>query len=185
MVAAFDIDEVNQSASAINPDKLLWLNQHYIKEADPDALAVELAWHLARIGVPTGDGPPLAEVVRCQQERAKTLVEMAHNSRFFFVEFADYEEKAARKNLNAETLPVLEALRAELAGLPDWTAESVHNAVEGLAERAGLKLGKVAQPLRVAVAGCGISPPIDRTLALLGRERTLARVDRALAHIAG
>src|SRR5690606_9176082 len=102
MVALFDIKDVNQSASAINPDKLLWLNQHYIKQADPSALAEELGWQLARLGVDVANGPELADVVRCQQERAKTLVEMAANSRFFFEEAAAYDEKAAAKHLGAE-----------------------------------------------------------------------------------
>lgn len=183
MVAKFEIADVNQSASAINPDKLLWLNQHYIKESDPDVLADELAWHFDRLGVDTSDGPPLAGVVRSQQERAKTVLEMAQSSRFFYQDFDGYEEKAARKNLNADTLGTLQALTAALAGLDDWTAPAIHACIEGLATGSGLKLGQVAQPLRVAVAFGPVSPPIDQTVALLGRDCTLARLERAIASI--
>ena len=102
MVKLFDIQDVNKSASAINPEKLLWLNQHYIKTGDPQTLATELGWHLARMGVQLQDDPSLAAVVSAQQERAKTLKEMAEASRFFFEELSDYDPKAADKNLTAE-----------------------------------------------------------------------------------
>jgi len=183
MVKYFDIQDVNKSASAINPEKLLWLNQHYIKSGDPHKLAVELGWQLARIGVQVHDDAKLAAVVRAQQERAKTLQEMAYASRFFFEEFSDYEPKAADKNLVVENLPALRDLRARLVQLNDWSAPAVHAALETAAGALGLKLGKVAQPLRVAVSGGGVSPPMDMTLEVLGRETSLARLDRAISWI--
>ncbi|MHB8404130.1 MAG: glutamate--tRNA ligase [Gammaproteobacteria bacterium] len=184
MVKYFDIQDVNKSASAINPEKLLWLNQHYIKSADPNMLAPELGWQLGRIGVPVRDPVKLAAVVRAQQERARTLKEMAQASRFFFEEFNDYDPKAADKNLTAESLPALREIRARLALLNDWSAPAVHGALEAAAAALGLKLGKVAQPVRVAVSGSGVSPPMDVTLEVLGRELSLARLDRAIGWIA-
>ncbi len=184
MLALFDIKDVNTSASTFNPSKLLWLNQQYIMRSPPEHVAHHLSYHLGQRGVDPDQGPDLVEVVRAQQERAKTLVEMADNSLFFYRDFEEYDPKAARKNLTPETAPVLEALRARLAGVEPWAREALHQAVLAVAEAAGLKLGKVAQPLRVAVSGGPVSPPIDVTLELLGRERTLARIDRALAHIA-
>lgn len=184
MVKSFDIQDVNKSASAINPEKLLWLNQHYIKSADPNTLAPELGWQLGRIGVPVRDPVKLAAVVRAQQERAKTLKEMAQASRFFFEEFNDYDPKAADKNLTAESLPALREIRARLALLNDWSAPAVHGALEAAAAALGLKLGKVAQPVRVAASGSGVSPPMDVTLEVLGRELSLARLDRAIGWIA-
>ncbi|MDE2090771.1 MAG: glutamate--tRNA ligase [Gammaproteobacteria bacterium] len=183
MVKHFDIQDVNKSASAINPEKLLWLNQHYIKSGDPHKLAVELGWQLARIGIQAHDATKLAAVVRAQQERAKTLQEMAHASRFFFEEFSDYEPKAADKNLVAESLSALRDIRMRLLQLDDWSAPAAHLALEAAAVALGLKLGKVAQPLRVAVSGSGVSPPIDMTLEVLGRETSLARLDRAIRWI--
>jgi glutamyl-tRNA synthetase len=180
MTQLFDLTDVNQSASAINPDKLLWLNQHYIKTADVAELAAELAWHLDREGVDTVGGPALDEVVECQRERAKTLKQMAESSRFFFEEPAEYDAKAARKNLTADAQPVLEDIQSRLADLPEWRAEPIHEVVQAVAAERDLKLGKVAQPIRVAVSGGTVSPPIDATLALLGRDKTLQRLARAV-----
>jgi glutamyl-tRNA synthetase len=108
---------------------------------------------------------------------------MAGASAFFFRDIEAYDSKDAQAHLKPEIREPLAALRGQLAALPQWTAEAIHAAVHGLAEARGLKLGKIAQPLRVAVAGRAVSPPIDVTLALLGRERTVQRLDRALQHI--
>jgi glutamyl-tRNA synthetase len=187
MTQLFDIKDVNASAAAINPSKLDWLNQHYIKAGDPQRLGAELAWHLERIGITTAqiaEGPDPIEVLEAFRERAKTFKEMAEGARFFYEDFADYEPKAAEKNLTMETKPALAAVRSKLAALTTWDAPAAHGVLEAVAAELGQgKLGKVAQPVRVAVAGSGVSPPIDSTLALLGRERALARLDRAVARI--
>ncbi|MGD8574814.1 MAG: glutamate--tRNA ligase, partial [Gammaproteobacteria bacterium] len=183
MVSLFDVADVNQSASAINPEKLLWLNQHYIKQGDPGLLAEELAWHLDRLGVDYSGGPNLQDVVRCQQERARTLLEMAENSRFFFQDVESYEEKAARKNLKAAAAEPLTRVRGRLTAIEEWTPENIHQAVIATGEELDLKLGKVAQPIRVAVSGGAVSPPIDATLALLGKDTTLKRIDAAIQWI--
>ncbi|MEJ2347546.1 MAG: glutamate--tRNA ligase [Gammaproteobacteria bacterium] len=182
MIELFDVVDVNRAASAFNPDKLLWLNQHYIKSSDPAHVAHHLSWHLGKLGIDPAAGPDLVEVVQAQQERAKTLVEMAHNSVFFYRDFEAYDEKAAAKNLKPAVLDPLQDLRARLAGV-EWTPEAIHAEVVAVAERHELKLGKIAQPLRVAVSGGAVSPPIDLTAYLVGRERTLARIDRALSYI--
>ena len=184
MTRLFDIKDVNASAAAINPEKLAWLNQHYIKEGDVERLGAELGWHLERLGLSPGDiaaGPDPRVVLQAFRERAKTFKEMAEGARFLYEEFADYEPKAAEKNLTAETAPLLSAVRERLAAATGWDAAAAHDAIQQIADAmAGGKLGKVAQPVRVAVAGSGVSPPIDQTLALLGRARTLSRLDRAL-----
>lgn len=183
MIELFDITDVQRSAASVNPDKLLWLNQHYIKTCDPAHVAHHLSWHMGRREVDPTDGPDLIEVVKAQRERAKTLVEMAENSAIFYRDFDSYNEKDAAKHLKPENTELLRGLRERLVVLPDWTAEAVHEVINQTAEEYGLKLGKVAQPVRVAVVGRAVSPPIDITLALLGRERTLARLDAALEHI--
>src|SRR6185312_6958879 len=183
MVQLFDIKDVNASASAINPQKLLWLNQHYIKTGDLKRLGEELGWHLTRIGVDFSKGPSLEGLVKAQQERAKTFKEMAEGSRFFFEEVKGYDPQAAAKNLTPDVAPGLMTLREKLVALPDWTAPALHDALNSTAESLGLKLGKLAQPLRVAVSGGGVSPPIDATLELLGRETSLKRLDRAVEYI--
>lgn len=182
MIRLFDIKDVNKSASAFNPDKLLWLNQQHMLRSTPEHLAIYLKPQLAALGVEVSDPAKLAAVAKVQQERAKTLKEMAQNSAFFFREFESYDDKAAKKNLTAESVPVLEAVRTALAGLPDWRASAIHEAVNQVAAAHNVGLGKVAQPIRVAVSGTAVSPPIDATLEVLGRDTTLARMARAIAH---
>jgi glutamyl-tRNA synthetase len=183
MIRLFDVTNVHTSAAAFNPEKLLWLNQHYIKTADPRHVAHHLSHHLGKLGIDPTTGPDLIEVVKAQRERAKTLAEMAVASTFFYKAVEAYEPKDAASHLKPEAREPLTALRERLADLPQWSTEAIHAVVNDLAEARGLKLGKIAQPLRVAVAGRAVSPPIDITLALLGREKTLQCLDRALAHI--
>jgi glutamyl-tRNA synthetase len=178
MIAAFDISDVNKAASAFNPEKLLWLNQQHLMRSDPLKVVLYLKPHLARLGIECSDDDYLAKIVLAQRERVKTLKEMAQASRYFFGDSVELDAKARDKHLTSEALALLGELTGSLAALPGWTAASVHAAVQALAEGKALGLGKVAQPLRVAVTGNTISPPIDLTLELLGRERTLSRLAR-------
>ncbi len=180
MVKLFDVTQVHSSAAAFNPEKLLWLNQHYIKNSDPAHVAHHLSYHLGKLGIDPATGPDLIEIVKAQRERAKTLLEMAQNSAFFYRNEIEYDPKDAQAHLRPEAEKPLVDLRARLVALPLWLAEPIHATVTGIAEAHGLKLGKVAQPLRVAIAGRAVSPPIDITLSLLGREKTLKRLDAAL-----
>lgn len=181
MITAFDIHNVNKAASAFNPEKLLWLNQQHMVRAPPSALVPYLRAQLRRLGADSSDQRLLEGVILAQRERAKTLKEMAHNSRFFFVEDITLDPKAVAKHLSGDAPAALARVRAQLGGLSEWSAASIHAALEALAGELGSGLGKIAQPLRVAVSGSAVSPPIDVTLELLGRKRTLARVDAALA----
>ena len=183
MVELFDLPSVNKAAAAFDFDKLQWLNQHYIKETPADELVEPLRHQLAAIGTDGGDCVALAPIITAQRERAKTLLEMAQNSVYFFEDFDAYEDKAAAKNLKPNALDALLALRVRLSELEAWSAAPIHDVVVATAEAADLKLGKVAQPLRVAVSGRGFSPPIDVTLEILGKQRTLERIDRAVDYI--
>ena len=181
MIAAFDIHDVNKAASAFNPEKLLWLNQQHMVRSPPAALVPHLRAQLRRIGVDSDDQQLLEGVILAQRERAKTLKEMAQNSRFFFSEEVLMDPKAVAKHLTADALQLLGKARGRLASLRQWNAAAIHDALNGLAAELQVGLGKIAQPLRVAVTGTAVSPPIDATLALLGRERSLKRLDAALA----
>ncbi len=183
MIALFDIRDVNKSASTFNSEKLLWLNHQYIMNSEPEHVAHHLSYQMSKLDVDPTEGPALVEVVKAQRERTKTLAEMARNSLFFYRDFDGYDEKAARKNLKPEAVEPLTDMLQNFRALPHWSAEAIHRIVKETAELRGLKLGKVAQPLRVAVAGGPVSPPIDITLQLLGRERTLQRIERAIAWI--
>jgi len=184
MTALFDIADVNKSASAINPDKLAWINQQHLMRLPPSQVAPQLRWQLERLGIAAPDDAKLEAVVLAQRERSKTLKEMAEASRFFFGAPAAYDEKAARKHLTAETGVILEQARVALSQVKDWSAAAIHEAIQALADSGGVGLGKIAQPLRVAVSGGSVSPPIDQSLAILGRDETLSRVARARAYCA-
>jgi glutamyl-tRNA synthetase len=182
MIAAFDIHDVNKAASAFNPEKLLWLNQQHMMRAQPSALVPHLRAQLRRLGLDCDDRRLLEGVILAQRERAKTLKEMAQNSRFFFTDTVELDPKAAAKHFAGGGLEMLAKVRERLGALPDWNAASLHGALNDLATVLGAGLGKIAQPVRVAVTGTAVSPPIDATLELLGRERALARIDAALKH---
>jgi len=186
MIQLFDIEAVNKAASSFNTDKLDWLNQHYIANGDPGHIARLLSPHLGRLGIDPTEGPDLTLVVQAQAARAKTLVELAAISAFCYQDFTAYEPEAAKKHLRSVAREPLTRLKAafELLALEDWVPESLHRAVERVAEDLGQNLGKVAQPLRVAVVGRAASPGIDVTLQLAGKDATLRRIDRALAFIA-
>ena len=181
MIAAFDIHDVNKAASSFNPEKLLWLNQQHMMRAVPATLVPYLRAQLRRLGCDSTDQALLEGVIVAQRERAKTLKEMAHNSRFFFIDRIEVDPKAAAKHLGADARRTLSSVRGQLGELPQWNAAAIHGLLNDLAVRLGEGLGKIAQPVRVAVTGTAVSPPIDVTLELLGRERSLTRIDAVLA----
>lgn len=183
MVEYFKLENVNVSASTFNPEKLLWLNHQYIMNSDPVHVARHLSWHMGELGIDPSDGPDLIDIVKAQRERSKTLVEMASASIYFYKDFDSYDEKAAKKNFTAGSEEVLARLHDEFSAVTEWEGEKLHQIVINLAEAMELNLGKVAQPLRVAVSGTSVSPAIDVTLSLLGQEKTLSRILRAINYI--
>lgn len=180
LIKLFDIRGINKAPAAFDPEKLLWLNQHYIKTSPVEHIAKELKWHMDNLGIDTRQGPPLVEIVAAQAERSKTLKEMAEKSRIFYTD-VNYNAEAVKKNLTAEISPALKEICDGLANLPKWDKEDIHQVIVGISEKLGLKLGKIAQPVRVAVTGDTISPPIDITLYLLGREQVIERLKTALS----
>ena len=183
LVALFDVGAVNRAAASFDTEKLDWLNRHYIKASGAERLGEALGRQLAGLRLETHDGPPPAAVAEALRERASTLREMAEASVYFYRDFDDFDADAARKHLRPVVLAPLAELRSALAELPQWTASHIAEAVSRVTADAGIGLGKLGQPLRVAVTGRGVSPPFDVTLALIGRDRTLARMNRALDFI--
>ncbi|HET7314475.1 glutamate--tRNA ligase [Salinisphaera sp.] len=181
MIEHFDIANVQGGASTFDPEKLLWVNQTHIKASAPADLVGELRWHLARFGVADTTDPRLAEIADVQKGRCKTMKEMAEQSLFLFQEVAEYEPKAVKKHIKTATPDILAEVRDTLAALDGWDREALAGAVRAVAEANALGMGKVAQPIRIALTGGPVSPSIDDTLVLLGREATLARLDRAAA----
>ena len=181
MKSLFDIVDVNKSAAAFNFEKLAWLNQQHMMRAPAARIAPVLRWHLEQQGVQAADEAQLEQIVLAQRERAKTLLEMALNSLFFFRAPTAYEEKAVRKHVTAEVPALLAEAAAALGSLENWTAVAIHEVISGVAAARGIALGKLAQPIRLAVCGGTVSPPIDATLAILGKGEALSRLTRAQA----
>jgi glutamyl-tRNA synthetase len=179
MVRLFDIADVNKSASIFDVNKLTWLNQQHMMRSPPASLVPVLRWHLSRDGIDAGSDAQLERIVLAQRERAKTMSEMAMNSAFFFRAPAAYDDKAVKKHVTPGILELLGETRTELAALEDWSAAAIHELINGLALARGLALGKLAQPIRLAVCGGTVSPPIDATLEILGREESLERLRQA------
>lgn len=185
MIDLFDLEAVNKAASTFNTEKLDWLNQHYIQHGDPLRIARLLSPHMGHLGIDPTTGPDLDEVVRAQAARAKTLTELAAISAFCYQDFADYDPDSAKKHLRPVAREPLLRLRdaLDMLALQDWQQETLHHVVERVAADLGLNLGKVAQPLRVAIVGRAASPGIDITLQLVGKPASMRRIDRALAFI--
>jgi glutamyl-tRNA synthetase len=185
MLELFAIDNVNNSASSINHGKLLWLNQQYIKDSPAEHVAHHLSYHLGKLEIDPTIGPDITDVIEAQKERAQTLKELAELSVLFYRDFSKFDEKAASKQLKAAAQAPLEMIRQKLDTLSDtdWTRENIHNVIHGTAEELDLKMGKVGMPLRIAVTNGIPSPGLDVTIQLVGKDRTLKRIDMALDYI--
>jgi glutamyl-tRNA synthetase len=179
LINYFAITDINRAPAAFNLDKLLWLNQHYMKTSDPTVVAQELAWQMQQLGVDTSNGPALADIVRVQAERTKTLREMAERSRYFYEEVVISAEM--QTHFTAELMPALKIVSACLSNANEWSKEAIHAILAETAEKSGMKLGKLAQPIRVAMTGGTVSPPLDSTILLLGREKAVTRLQNAIA----
>ena len=180
---AFDFDGLNKSAATFDWDKLTWLNQQYIQNAAPADLVALAAPFLEDAKLQLNDGPAIAAAVEAQRTRAKTLVDIAEQSHMFYGDLIR-DEEAAKKHLRPVVGPALKAIQEKFATVETWSGAALKDIVEQTAAEFDMKLGKVAQPLRVAVTGSSASPSIDITLELVGRERCLERLDAALIYIA-
>lgn len=183
LVELFDLSACNRAPSAFNTEKLLWLNQHYIRTLPASEVAKHLEWHVSEQKLDISQGPSLEQLIAVQGERVKTLKELVEVSRYFYEDFTDFDDAAAKKHLRPVAAEPLKAVQQQLSSLTDWNAETVHAAINTAAESLGLGMGKVGMPLRVAVTGGGNSPSLDVTVALIGRERAVARIDLALSYI--
>ena len=184
MIEHFDIADINQSASSFNPEKLLWISQQHIIAAPADKLGKALVPYLRMAGLDPEQGPDAADVADGFRERAETLLQMAESARYCFEDFEEIDAKAAKKNLRPVILEPLTAVRKAFSELPEWTAEAIAKTVHDVADEFEINMGKLGQPIRVAVTGGPVSPPIDVTLQLVGRDRTLTRLEKALEMIA-
>jgi len=183
LIEKFSLESVGRSPAAINPGKLDWLNSQYIKKIELDELVERIRPFLEAKGYSSIDRDLLRKAVLSLRERVKTLVEMADLSEFYFSEEIVYDEKAFRKFLGSEILPMINQVIASLSKESTLTREEVHRLIQQLAETRGEPLVKIAQPIRVALTGRSVSPPIDEVIEVLGKNRVIQRLQRAMASI--
>ena len=183
MISEFDLQSVNKSATTINPKKLLWLNQHYIKNSDNEKLIFMLNSFFDDMNILTDTGPDLSDLVSVQKERIETVKDLAEQSVFFYKDFKKYDEKMSKKYLKPALLKPFRVLYDEFDNDACWDNETIKSILNKLAEKFDIKIGKLAQPLRVAITGKNISPSIYDTVRLLGREKTLKRLSNAIKFI--
>lgn len=183
MIDLFALEDINRAPSAFNTEKLQWLNQQYLKEQDPAEVATHLQWHFEHQGIDTRQGPALTDVINALKERAKTLDELATSARYFYEDVDSYNAKADKKQFKQGVDAILSALLQKLTAVEDWELKPVYAAIMAVCEELELKLGKVGPPLRLAVTGTPMSPSLDITLVLVGRERVLQRIQNAITYI--
>ncbi|HTG80685.1 MAG TPA: glutamate--tRNA ligase [Geobacteraceae bacterium] len=180
LIDKFTIEAVGRSAGVFNPDKLLWLNAHYIKTGDPRRLADLLLPFLHERGVDVTSGPSLSAVVRTLQERARTMLEMADGAVFYYRSDFEYDPQAVEKFLKPEVVPLYEAVLDRLARLGDFSHQGIEALFKEICEEKGVKMGQIGPPVRVALCGGTTSPSIFDVIEVLGKEETLKRIRRAV-----
>jgi len=183
MIELFDIEDVNKAPSAFNTEKLLWLNQHYIKNDSPARVARLLSPHMGELGIDPASWPALKEVVAMQAERAKSLLDLARICAIFYQDEIEYAEAGVKKNLKSAAVEPLNKVKDKLAALQDWSRDNIHAIIHGVAEELDVKMGKVGMPLRFAVTGGVASGDLDLTVYLTGKQACLQRIDKALEMI--
>jgi glutamyl-tRNA synthetase len=180
LIEKFNLEAVGRSAAAINPGKLDWLNAQYIKKIELEELVQRVRPFVEAKGYLNIDTDLLRKAVLSLRERVKTLVEMADVSEFYFCEEIAYDEKAAAKFLNQETISMFNQAITSLLNESVLEKERVHGLIQQLAETRGEPLVKIAQPLRVALTGRTVSPPIDAVMEVLGKKEVIKRLHRAI-----
>jgi glutamyl-tRNA synthetase len=182
LIDLFDLNAVGKSPAVFNPEKLLWLNAHYIKEASPERLREEMK-SLWSTGINTDNADFTQKVITDLQPRAKTLVELASMADFYFTDEIKYEEQAAKKFLTADVAHHLKALVQSIASVQDFTKKGLEEFLMNFSSERNIKFKIIAQPLRVALTGKTVSPGIDEVMVTFGKERVIKKIQNAIAYI--
>ena len=181
LIELFDLSAVGKGASRFDQQKLDWLNGHWMRESAPSELVAEVARLLA---IDTAGGPDLEQVIESLQERSKNLIDLANGARFFYQAPSEYDEKAVTKNFKEGSVELVEKFITALESMDDFSGGAAHALIAEICESEAVGMGKLAQPIRILVAGGPVSPPIDLTLALLGKDESIKRLKSGLAALA-
>ena len=178
MIELFELENINKAPASFDEDKLTWLNQEYIKNSTMDNLINNLNWHIERQKIDTSNGPDIINVIEILKDRSKTLVEMAASMKMFYQDFDNFDEKLAKKQFkNTEPLKVL---KSKLSNLDNWVADEIKSQIKDVCSELDIGFGKVGQPFRLALSGDGNAGNIDIVAQLVGKDRTLARLEMAI-----
>ncbi len=183
MQQLFSLEAINRAPSTFNPDKLSWINQQYLKTKDLNDIVDLVKQRLHKDGISLDKGLDISSIVDLYRERVKTINELADSILYFFQDFDEYDAKAAKKAFKVAALEPLQLLHIKLSELSSWNMEDIHAVIQGVTEELQVNMGKVGQPLRVAVTGGSFSPPIDQTVEKIGKLNSLVRIQRAIDHI--
>jgi glutamyl-tRNA synthetase len=181
LIDKFSLANVGRAASVFNPDKLLWLNEHYIKTGDPQRLGALLAEILISRGIDVAGGPEPAAVICSLQERAKTLLEMADGAAFYYRRPEGYDAEAIERHVAPEQCAAVARLCEQLDGLVDDSPAAIEAVFQSVLAATGLKLGKLGPAVRIALTGGTVSPGLFEVISVLGCQETAARLRSALA----
>ncbi len=183
MINLFDLSGINRAPAGFDRDKLLWLNQEYIKSTDTNELIEHLEWHLLSQSIDISKGPLLVNVIEHLKGRSKTLVEMAKSMKMFYHDIESFDHGSAKKLFNENSRPVIVELANKLQELTDWSSDSIQKTVKDICNEQGIGFGRVGQPFRLALSGDGNAGNIDIVAELVGKERSIARLSMALDYI--
>lgn len=182
MIELFDLAQVGKAAARFDQQKLDWLNGHYLRQANPADLVDGVTRLLA---LDLSDGPDLTAVIASLQERSKNLVDLAEGARFFYQAPSEYQEKAVKKNFREGTWPLLEQFISRIEAIDSFSGEAAHALINSICTDEGVGMGKLAQPIRILISGGPVSPPIDLTLDLIGKDETLKRLRAGITALRG
>jgi len=177
LVKLFELETVGKSAARFDQAKLDWLNAHWMKASRPEDLKDEVS-RLLNLNDKVAS-VDLLGVIACLQERSKNLIDLVEGARFFYVAPTEYQAKAVKKSIKEGTWALLDAFLAK-AESEAWSGEAAHQWIADICEAEGVGMGKLAQPIRILLAGVPVSPPIDVTLSLLGKEESLRRIRKGM-----
>ncbi len=183
MIEVFDLNHVHRGSSGFSYDKLYWLNQQYLKTEPVAKTATALAWHFANEHIDVSNGPSLHDLLSVQAERFKTLAELCEQSRFFYDDDLKFDATAIKKHWTLAVLEPLTMLLAHFKNVDVWQKEVLHQNIADVCAHFDLSMGKIGPALRIAITGGLVSPSIDATLVLLGRDKVLRRLAQAISQI--
>ena len=180
MIDLFELKNINNSPASFNQEKLEWINQSYIKSTDINNLVENLKWHLNNLNINVDNGPNIYELADSLRERSGSLVDMAQSCVMFYCDFDTFDSVQANKVFNTNSKPILEDLVVNLSLIDNWTAENIHSVIKIICDERDVGFGQVGQPFRLALSGDGKSGSIDVSAEFVGKERTLARLEKAI-----